>query len=292
MISIWYFVILIIFFWPSLFEKSMFVESQLPAGHEHNLAKEAAQSGCCARPQVGIGGTGAISGAWTISGEKCVATGKTIVDSSFKTLGMCHLKVFHKLRDLIWRLPRTKSLLKLVPAQHDLIWMMFWSIFFWFTLFFITCICRILFSHQLFSFDLTHWAELCFQGQWWVGGMTSDRFCWLKGLFETSHFEKRSQKRSEDQMYDLRKNKHPLLSRHENRFQMDNLSPFPLVFSNQFFDPLLPSRWSCGASRAFRSKTGRTRFALVAPRRNDGAKNRNLRAHLGGWKSKILRSRC
>jgi len=25
-------------------------------------------------------------------------------------------------------------------------------------------------------------------------------------------------------------------------------SPFRLVFSNQFFDPLLPSRWSCGAS--------------------------------------------
>lgn len=212
MISIWYFVILIIFFWPSLFEKSIFVESQLPAGHEHNLAKEAAQSGCCARPQVGIGGTGAISGAWTISGEKCVATGKTIVDSSFKTLGMCHLKVFHKLRDLIWRLPRTKSLLKLVPAQHDLIWVMLLSIFFSYTLFFITCICRILFKHQLLSFDLTH----CFQGQWWVGGMTSDRFCWLKGLFETSHFEKRSQKRSDDQMYDLRKNQHPLLSRHEN----------------------------------------------------------------------------
>ena len=187
---------------------------------------------------------------------------------------------------------RTKSLLKLVPAQHDLIWVMLLSIFFSYTLFFITCICRILFKHRLLSFDLTHWAELCFQGQWWVGGMTSDRFCWLKGLFETSHFEKRSQKRSEDQMYDLRKNKHPLLSRHDNRFQMDNLSPFPLVFSNQFFDPLLPSRWSCGASRAFRSKTGRTRFALVAPRRNDGAKNRNLRAHLGGWKSKILRSRC
>lgn len=167
-----------------LFEKSMFVESQPPAGHEHNLAKEAAQSGCCQRPQVGIGGTGATTGAWTNFGKMFVLTTKAIVDSSFKTLGMCHLKVFHKLRALIWRLPRTKSLLKLVPAQNGLIWMMFWSIFFWFTLFFITCNCRILFSHQLFSFDLAHCAELCFQGQWWVGGMTSDRSCWLKGFWE------------------------------------------------------------------------------------------------------------
>jgi len=79
----------------------MFVESQPPAGHEHNLAKEAAQSGCCQRPQVGIGGTGATGGAWTVFGEKFVRTAKAIVDSSFNTLGMCHLKVFHKLRDLI-----------------------------------------------------------------------------------------------------------------------------------------------------------------------------------------------
>ena len=48
-----------------------------------------------------FGATGATGGAWTVFGEKFVLTTKAIVDSSFKTLGMCHLKVFDKLRDLI-----------------------------------------------------------------------------------------------------------------------------------------------------------------------------------------------
>ena len=59
--------------------------SQRPAGHEHNLAKEAAQSGCCQRPQKV--GAGATSGAWKIFAENFVLSAKAVVESSLKTLG-------------------------------------------------------------------------------------------------------------------------------------------------------------------------------------------------------------
>ena len=118
--------------------------------------------------------------------------------------------------------------------------------------------------------------------------MTSDRFCWLKGLFETSHFEKRFQKRSEDQMYNFLKNSTPPF------FQGMKIVFRWIIFSFSFgvFQSVLRSVASLQVElrsfQSFQAPWVGLRFFVVGPRRNDGAKTRNLWAHLGGCKSQFL----